>query len=258
MTDKTLNTAPRTILLKGRGTRHEAVADGTILPGSLLQFVSSTGHLTVHSSAGARATRIFALENELFGLGIDDNYVSGDNVQAEFAWNGMWVNAAVAAGAAAIVTGDYLESAGDGTLRKSVPSGAGQAASASQGSANTQVTYTANQVGTGGNLIRIVVSAASGGGSVTVSGLLITIVPVAASDTVTSLIAQIAGSAAAANLITATTTGNGTGGSTATTGLQLANGIDAGGSAGEVVAQAMGSLNNSSASSVGRLPVVVV
>lgn len=117
MPDLTVHSAPRTIRLKGHGTRMEAEANGTIKPGSLLQ-IQSTGKLVVMPTAALKPGALFALENELIGLGIDDNYVTGDLVQAEAMHAGMWVNALVAAAAPAIVIGDYLEAAADGTLRK--------------------------------------------------------------------------------------------------------------------------------------------
>jgi len=57
------------------------------------------------------------LENELLGLGIDDNYVANDLVQVEHFKPGDWVLATLAAAAAKVFEGEFLESAGDGTLR---------------------------------------------------------------------------------------------------------------------------------------------
>lgn len=119
MVDNTINTAPRTIRLKGQGSRFEAIAAGTITPGHFLKY-SSSG-VAVQSSARARGPMLIALENELVGLGIDDNYSANDNVQCEFLYPGMWVNSLVAAGAAAIVAGDMLELSTDGTVKKAVP-----------------------------------------------------------------------------------------------------------------------------------------
>lgn len=111
------NTAPRTILLKGRGTRDERVANAGINPGYLLN-TRSDGKYEKHGTAGANTPRIFALENELFGLGIDDAYVANDLVQAEQCGPPQWVLAKLPADATAVVIGDKLQSNGDGTLTK--------------------------------------------------------------------------------------------------------------------------------------------
>jgi hypothetical protein len=117
MVDLTINAKPRTIRLKDVGIRMERPAGGTIKPGSLVYQTSSDTFL-VHATAGGNTARIFALENELIGLGIDDNYVVNDYVQAEQFDSGDWVLAYVAASASAIVIGDRLESDGAGGLRK--------------------------------------------------------------------------------------------------------------------------------------------
>jgi hypothetical protein len=113
---------PNTIILKGRGIRKEAAAGGTITPGHLVTF-NSSGQLVVHSVAKQRTTPLFAVEAENLNPGsgiaggIDDNYVSGDYVQAENIPSGGQVYALVAASATAITKGALLESAGDGTLK---------------------------------------------------------------------------------------------------------------------------------------------
>jgi hypothetical protein len=108
----------RTIRLKGVGRRIERPAGAAITPGHLIELTTAN-KFVVHSAANAKTAAIFALENELIGLGIDDNYAANDLVQAEHFKPNDWVNALVAASATAIAIGDYLESAGDGTLRLS-------------------------------------------------------------------------------------------------------------------------------------------
>ena len=105
-----------TILLKGRGIRTEAVAGGAITPGHLVAL-NSTGKLVVHPTAGGLAVPTFAVENDLEGKDIADAYATNDYVQAETLYSGCEVLARVAAGAAAIAKGAYLQSAGDGTLQ---------------------------------------------------------------------------------------------------------------------------------------------
>jgi len=106
-----------TILLKGRGIRKEAIAAGTITPGDLLN-IDSTGKLVRHASAAAPAAPLFAVENDLAGKTIADNYSTNDYVQAEYLQSGFEVLANVAASASAIIVGDLLESDGTGGLRK--------------------------------------------------------------------------------------------------------------------------------------------
>lgn len=106
-----------TIILKNWGERIERQAAGTITPGHLC-METSAGKLAVHNVAKAKTPAIFAVENDLEGKTIDDNYLVNTFVQASIFKSGDEVLAIVAAGAAAIVIGDNLESAGDGTLRK--------------------------------------------------------------------------------------------------------------------------------------------
>lgn len=114
-------TAPRTIILVGKELClvKELVAAGTITPGHLLA-INSAGKYVVHPTAGLRVPAIFADAADFNGKGIDDNYVANDNVVAWVCNSGVEVNGIVAAAAPAIAVGDYLASAGDGTLKKTV------------------------------------------------------------------------------------------------------------------------------------------
>jgi hypothetical protein len=116
MVDKTINAQPRTIRLKDYGIRMERPAGGTILPGSLVAL-TRLDTFVVHPSASHKTTAMFALENELIGKGIDDAYVAGDLVQVEHFDQGDWVLALLPASATKVYEGDFLESAGDGTLQ---------------------------------------------------------------------------------------------------------------------------------------------
>ncbi len=109
--------AERTIALLGRGIQKEAKAAGAITPGHLVALDSS-GDLIVHAAAGLNASRAFAKENEVIGKGITVAYASGDNVIYEAFPPGAEVYALVNGTAAALAIGDFLESAGDGTLQK--------------------------------------------------------------------------------------------------------------------------------------------
>lgn len=108
---------PQTILLKGDGLFKEALAGGAITPGHLITRNSSSAFV-VGPAAGLNAYPMFALEDEAQGKDITDAYASGEIVNAVIPQTGSEIYALVAASAAAIVVGDELESAGDGTVRK--------------------------------------------------------------------------------------------------------------------------------------------
>ena len=105
-----------TIDLNGSALNKELIAAGAITPGHLL-VRDGSGTVVVHATAAGRAAAMFARENDLKGDDITVAYISGDLVQMLFFPKGGEVNALVAASAPAIVVGDFLESAGDGTLR---------------------------------------------------------------------------------------------------------------------------------------------
>lgn len=109
---------PKTIVLRGRGIRKEAIADtgSAIVPGMLLERPNAT-EVAEHSTAAANAAPMFAVENEVVGKDIDEVYAVGDNVLFEVMSPGTEVYALLAAGATAVTAGAFLESAGDGTLR---------------------------------------------------------------------------------------------------------------------------------------------
>lgn len=109
---------PKTIDLKGTGISKEGtVATGqTITPGQLLTR-ASTG-IIVHATAAGNAAKLFAKENELLGKTITDTYTAGMNIQMMFFPPGSEVYALLAASGAAVAIGDFVESAGNGNLRK--------------------------------------------------------------------------------------------------------------------------------------------
>lgn len=107
---------PNTISLNGRPRRMERLAGATITPGYLCAL-QSDNTVDPHGTAASNAIALFAAENEVFGQEITDDYASGDNVLMWMCKPGDEIYALVAASASAIVTGQYLESAGDGTLR---------------------------------------------------------------------------------------------------------------------------------------------
>jgi hypothetical protein len=113
--------ANRTIVLKGseRGRYEEYLADAAITPGHLLTL-NSTNEVLKHATAGGLSLKWFACEDSLQGKTIDDAYAAGDIVRTWLAVPGDWINALLAASATAVVVGDYLCPAADGTLKKFV------------------------------------------------------------------------------------------------------------------------------------------
>jgi hypothetical protein len=268
----TVNSAPRTVLLKGRGCREELTALAPILPGALC-MITPTG-IQPHNNPGVKAPPLFALENELFGLGLDDVYNPDDLVQAEWSGAPQWILAYVDAGAAAITRGDLLESAGDGSLRlSSMEAGSAVKASGTNGSGNGELTITAVDYGTQGNGITVTIAAASGAGSVVVNGQAITVTPPAATNTVAQVIAMINAIIPptinpnsgqdnppvpqASSLVVASTTGNGSGAPTTGT-ITLASGANATSFAPGAIAQSLDTVNNSAGSTIARLRCVLI
>jgi hypothetical protein len=91
-------------------------AASAITPGMLVE-IDSSGDVQAHSTAEGNALPMFALEDELQGNDIDDNYAADDKVQCWIPQRGEEVYAIVADGYD-IDIGDWLASNGDGYLRE--------------------------------------------------------------------------------------------------------------------------------------------
>lgn len=88
-----------------------------LYPGHLIE-INSNGNAQKHSSGGGPLAAMFAIEAGFAGYGIGDKYdPNGDNdkVQAWNAHSGDYAYAVLQDGQN-VSKGDYLESAGDGTL----------------------------------------------------------------------------------------------------------------------------------------------
>jgi len=115
-----MSTAHTVKLKKYEDINIEKEANAALTPGHLLQLMS-TGKVRKHPTAGGNAVpKMFALEDELQGKEIDEDYAAGDRVQIWICQPGEVVNALLKDGEN-IAIGDILESAGDGTLQKSLP-----------------------------------------------------------------------------------------------------------------------------------------
>ena len=100
--------------------QEELVANAVITPGMLIEEMS-TGKVRKHANSGQNVLPMFAVEDELQGNGINDDYAAADQVQCWIPTRGDQVWCIVADGAAAIVIGAPLESSGDGFLKLHTP-----------------------------------------------------------------------------------------------------------------------------------------
>ncbi len=111
---------PRTILLGGRAERvNDVVGSGAITPGYLVERFNSSGtpKFRAHSTAGGNATKTVALDASMLNKGIDDAYADGSLIETGILSPGATAYMLIASGES-LVHGDFLESKGDGTLRK--------------------------------------------------------------------------------------------------------------------------------------------
>lgn len=109
------------VVLKGHsGAQYkEADAASAITPGHLIMLDVSSQKAKVQSVSG-RVQCTVAIENHWTGGDLTTAYAVNDRVAYQHLLAGAEFNALVAAAAPAIAYGDWLESAGDGTLRKTV------------------------------------------------------------------------------------------------------------------------------------------
>lgn len=112
-----VTSSPTCIALTGDFIQKELLADEVLSPGHLLE-VSAAGKWQKHSTANTRKHTAFAEAKLYEGKEITDAYADGDSVIGLIFPPGAEVVARVAAGATAIVVGDPLTPAADGTLKK--------------------------------------------------------------------------------------------------------------------------------------------
>jgi hypothetical protein len=92
----------------------EHKADAVITPGMLLE-ITATG-VKKHATAAGKHAFLFALEDELQGKTIDEDYVAADRVQVWVAGRGDIVNA-ILEDESTIAIGDFVESNGEGLVQ---------------------------------------------------------------------------------------------------------------------------------------------
>lgn len=109
--------ANNTITLKVRSQvlRKEYQAGGTITPGMLV-VIDSDNLADPHGTAAGNHRRAFAVEDDLQGNDIDDDYTVDNMVQVNHFAPGEEVYAWLQGESTAVVIGSALQSAGDGTL----------------------------------------------------------------------------------------------------------------------------------------------
>lgn len=95
--------------------QEEYNAASALYPAHLVELTQNS-KVQSHSSAGGNAEKAFALEDALQGNGMADEYSADDPVRVWFPQRGDQVNAILADGET-VVTGNFLESAGDGSLQ---------------------------------------------------------------------------------------------------------------------------------------------
>lgn len=110
--------ASNTIMIRGaeNARRLERVAAAAITPGQLLELTSAD-KVQRHSTGGGRHFRLVAVEDELQGKEISEDYAADARVQFNVVQPGDEINALIADGED-IAIGDQLESNGDGDLRE--------------------------------------------------------------------------------------------------------------------------------------------
>ncbi len=97
----------------------ELVADGVMTPGMLVELTSA-GKVKKHATSEGNVLVMIALEDELQGKAITEDYADADQVQVWVPSRGDEVYGVLATNQV-IVIGDFLASNGDGTFKKHVP-----------------------------------------------------------------------------------------------------------------------------------------
>ena len=116
---------PNTVWLSGpREVTDTLAANEAITPGMLVERYTSSGKLRLkkHATAGGKGT-LFATEQNMLNLGVDDVYAINDLVEAIVGAPGTCVWALLTSGEN-VAFGAKLESAGTGALRTASVTGA--------------------------------------------------------------------------------------------------------------------------------------
>lgn len=108
---------PKTIRLDScYAPQREGILGGVVTPGMLLN-IRSAAAVVAHNEAGQECQVAVAVENDLVGKGIADNYANGERVRYQILPDGAKFYGLLAA-SMNIVLGDLLTSNGDGMLKE--------------------------------------------------------------------------------------------------------------------------------------------
>jgi len=110
--------AIKSITVKGDPVQVELLCDAAITPGHLVE--RTTTGAKVHATIGGNCQKMFALEDEMKGGEIGTAYTISNKGQFGIFKPGDQVQARITT-SQTITVGDWLESAGDGTLREHTP-----------------------------------------------------------------------------------------------------------------------------------------
>jgi hypothetical protein len=143
----------RTILLKGDPLQKEATATAVaITPGYLIERTPGAATVRAHSTAGGRAQLLIAIEDSNQGKEISEAYAVSAQIQFMAGRSGDEFDMVLQA-SENVAIGDFLESNGDGTLRKLVEVDRGASASGNiQGENIIGQALEASNVGTDVNI----------------------------------------------------------------------------------------------------------
>jgi hypothetical protein len=252
---------PKTIVLRGEPRVGElpSANSQSIKPGMLVERTSA-GTVRKHATAGGRAAKMFALEQGYAGAYIDDAYLDAEQVTVAHCKPGDQINAWVGANALALVIGDLVESAGDGTLRKSDAATAAQAV-LTLGTGNAAVKFTAADPGPNGNDITVEILAATAAtATVAVAGNAIQIKPNSTTpgttDLASTVVTLVNADPAARALVVASNPG--TGGSAIVSPVAATNLAGGADTNGVPIAQVIEAKDNSAVGSPARVKVEVL
>jgi len=131
--------AKNTIKLKKYSDVIEEFVAGVAITPGMLVTLNADGKVIPHNLDGGNAIPMFALEDELQGKTIDVAYEAGAPVQVWVAGRGDIVYALANSGVT-INVGDFLVSAGDGTLK---PAGSGTTLSVNVAVSGADVAFSA-------------------------------------------------------------------------------------------------------------------
>lgn len=102
----------------------EGIGSGVITPGMLLERTAVVNTVKAHAQASKNQNRLVALERDIAGDDIDDDYATGEQILMRVFLPGDEVYMLLADGEN-VAAGDMLESNGDGYLKKYVVDSAG-------------------------------------------------------------------------------------------------------------------------------------